>query len=78
MIDRNTPDQHIVEFDLTAHEARRRTEVVAALGDGWDPLAVMEGEADAYRLLYSDLDAEQQATYDMLVSAGVLPGPGRA
>ncbi|MFD9209140.1 DUF6400 family protein [Streptomyces sioyaensis] len=78
MIDRNTSDQHIVEFDLTAHEARRRTEVVAALGDGWDPLAVMEGEADAYRLLYSDLDAEQQATYDMLISAGVLPGPGRA
>ncbi|RXS65433.1 hypothetical protein EST54_18590 [Streptomyces sioyaensis] len=77
-MDRNTSDQHIVEFDLTAHEARRRTEVVAALGDGWDPLAVMEGEADAYRLLYSDLDAEQQATYDMLVSAGVLPDPGRA
>ncbi|MFI9076419.1 DUF6400 family protein [Streptomyces sioyaensis] len=78
MIDRNTSDHQIVEFDLTAHEARRRTEVVAALGDTWDPLAVMEGEADAYRLLYSDLDAEQQATYDMLVAAGVLPAPGRA
>jgi len=78
MIDRNTSDHQIVDFDLTAHEARRRTEVVAALGDSWDPLAVMEGEADAHRLLYSDLDAEQQATYDMLVSAGVLPAPGRA
>ncbi|QTZ95355.1 DUF6400 family protein [Streptomyces auratus] len=78
MIDRNTSDHRIVEFDLTEHEARRRTEVVAALGDTWDPLAVMEGEADAYRLLYSDLDTEQQATYDMLVSAGVLPAPGRA
>ncbi|MCF3175984.1 hypothetical protein IPZ61_22035 [Streptomyces sioyaensis] len=78
MIDRNTSDHQIVEFDLTAHEARRRTEVVAALGDTWDPLAVMEGEADAHRLLYSDLDAEQQATYDMLIAAGVLPAPGRA
>lgn len=78
MNDRNTSDHHIVEFDLTADEARRRTEVVAALGDTWDPLAVMEGEADAHRLLYSNLDAEQQATYDMLVSAGVLPASGQA
>ncbi|MGW1375470.1 DUF6400 family protein [Streptomyces sp. NPDC002446] len=78
MNDRNTSDHHIVEFDLTDHEARRRTEVLAALGDGWDPLAVMEGEAEAHRLLYSGLDAEQQATYDMLVAAGVLPASGRA
>ncbi|MBL1094360.1 MULTISPECIES: DUF6400 family protein [Streptomyces] len=79
MNDRNTPDDHIAEppeifeFDLIAHEARRRAEVVAALGDTWDPLTVMEDEAAAHRLLYSDLDADQQATYDMLVAANVLP-----
>ncbi|MET7798567.1 DUF6400 family protein [Streptomyces decoyicus] len=78
MTDRNTSDHQIFELDLAAHEARRRTEVLAALGDAWDPVAVMEGENDAYRLLYSGLDAEQQATYDMLVAAEVLPGPGQA
>ncbi|GAB7029517.1 DUF6400 family protein [Streptomyces sp. NPDC021749] len=81
MNDRNTTDDHITEpseifeFDLTAHEARRRAEVVAALGDTWDPLTVMEDEAAAHRLLYSGLDADQQATYDMLVAANVLPAP---
>ncbi|GAA2594498.1 DUF6400 family protein [Streptomyces tubercidicus] len=82
MNDRSTSEPQIsepriVEFDLTAHESRRRTEVLAALGDTWDPIAVMEGEADAYRLLYSGLDAEQQATYDALVAAGVLPASGQ-
>ncbi|MFI6767353.1 DUF6400 family protein [Streptomyces sp. NPDC050355] len=78
MNDRNTSDHHIFELDLTEHEARRRTEVLAALGDTWDPIAVMEGEAEANRLLYSGLDADQQATYDMLVAAGVLPSSGQA
>ncbi|MEU8781206.1 DUF6400 family protein [Streptomyces sp. NPDC048637] len=83
MNDRNTSEPRIsepqnFEIDLTAHEARRRTEVLAALGDTWDPIEVMEGEADAYRLLYSGLDAEQQATYDALVAAGVLPASGQA
>ncbi|MFI0714803.1 DUF6400 family protein [Streptomyces inhibens] len=77
MNDRNTSDHQIFELDLADHEARRRTEVLAALGDAWDPIAVMEGEADAYRLLYSGLDAEQQATHDMLVAAGVLPASGQ-
>ncbi|WP_327223276.1 DUF6400 family protein [Streptomyces platensis] len=82
MNDRNTsepriPDLRTLEFDLTAHETQRRTEVLAALGDTWDPIAVMEGESDAYRLLYSGLDAEQQATYDALVAAGVLPASGQ-
>ncbi|MGW7577770.1 DUF6400 family protein [Streptomyces sp. NPDC054765] len=77
MNDRNTSDHQIFELDLAAHEARRRTEVLAALGDTWDPLAVMEGEESAYRLLYSDLDAQQQDTYDMLVAAGVLPASGQ-
>ncbi|MFD3917133.1 DUF6400 family protein [Streptomyces sp. NPDC058603] len=67
-------------IDLTLEEARRRAEVMAALGPDWDPVAVLRGEDEAYALLYSGLDAEQQCTYDLLVAAGVLPGegPGRA
>ncbi|WP_392674856.1 DUF6400 family protein [Streptomyces sp. LN785] len=67
-------------IDLTFEEARRRAEVVAALGPDWDPMAALRGEDEAYALLYSGLDAEQQRTYDLLVAAGVLPGeePGRA
>ncbi|MER8185080.1 DUF6400 family protein [Kitasatospora sp. NPDC094015] len=68
------------EIDLTAEEARRRAEVVAALGPDWDPAAVLRAEDEAYALLYSGLDAEQQALHDRLVAAGVLPGTeaGRA
>ncbi|WP_037918350.1 DUF6400 family protein [Actinacidiphila yeochonensis] len=73
---------HLVPFaiDLTFEEARRRAEVLAALGPDWDPVAALTGEQEAYALLYSNLDAEQQRTYDLLVAAGVLPGeePGRA
>ncbi|MEU0837545.1 DUF6400 family protein [Streptomyces sp. NPDC056231] len=66
-------------IDLTFDEVRRRAEVVAALGPDWDPVSVLQGEDEAYTLLYSGLDAEQQRTYDLLVAAGVLPGgePGR-
>ncbi|MFC6082562.1 DUF6400 family protein [Sphaerisporangium aureirubrum] len=63
----------VFEFDLTAHEARRRAEVVAALGDGWDPVAVLRSEQEAYDLLYSGLDEDQRRTYAMLADAGVLP-----
>ncbi|MEV6161230.1 DUF6400 family protein [Streptomyces sp. NPDC052052] len=67
-------------IDLTLEEVRRRAEVVAALGPDWDPVAALQGEEEAYALLYSGLDAEQQRTYDLLVTNGVLPheGPGRA
>ncbi|MCT6781125.1 DUF6400 family protein [Streptomyces rubiginosohelvolus] len=67
-------------IDLTFEEARRRAEVVAALGPDWDPAAALRSENEAYALLYSGLDAEQQRTYDRLVAAGVLPDedPGRA
>ncbi|WP_435972071.1 DUF6400 family protein [Streptomyces sp. Qhu_M48] len=67
-------------IDLTVEEARRRAEVVAALGPDWDPVAVMREEAAAHALLYSGLDEEQQRVHAMLVAAGVLPGegPGRA
>ncbi|MFE7135150.1 DUF6400 family protein [Streptomyces sp. NPDC057638] len=67
-------------IDLTLEEARRRAEVMAALGPDWDPVEVIRGEDEAYALLYSGLDEEQRRTYDALVAAGVLTGeePGRA
>ncbi|MCX4584836.1 DUF6400 family protein [Streptomyces sp. NBC_01481] len=74
MIHDQTPDHHEFEIDLTVDEARRRAAVLEAVGDDWDPVAVLEGEQEAYRLLYSNLDPQQQETYDRLVSAGVLPG----
>ncbi|MER5852645.1 DUF6400 family protein [Streptomyces sp. NPDC002012] len=78
---KGNPDSLIpFTIDLTFEEARRRAEVVTALGPDWDPIAALQGEDEAYALLYSGLDAEQQRTYDLLVATGVLPGrgPGRA
>ncbi|MFF3603668.1 DUF6400 family protein [Streptomyces sp. NPDC002463] len=76
------PRADLVGFsiDLTVEEARRRAEVVAALGPDWDPVAVLREEEAAHALLYSGLDEEQQKLHSMLVAAGVLPGevPGRA
>jgi hypothetical protein len=60
-------------YDLTLDEARRRSAVLEAIGDDWDPVAVLAEEQKAYDLLYSDLDEEQQRVYDRLVRAGVLP-----
>jgi hypothetical protein len=59
--------------DLTLDEARRRSAVLEAIGDDWDPIAVLAEEQKAYDMLYSDLDEEQQRVYDELVRAGVLP-----
>ena len=67
-------DCPVFEVDLDAHELRRRTEILRALGDDWDPLAVLRDEEAAYALLYSGLDAHQRAVYDLLVSEGVLVG----
>jgi hypothetical protein len=64
---------HVMEFDLTADEARRRAAVVAAMGEEWDPVAVLAQEDEAHRLLYSGLDEEQTAIYDRLAAAGMLP-----
>ena len=64
---------HVFEIDLAHEEARRRAEVLTALGPGWDPITALREEQAAYALLYSGLDARQQETYDLLVSAGVLP-----
>ncbi|SEE18060.1 DUF6400 family protein [Streptomyces sp. TLI_105] len=76
------PRSDLVGFsiDLTVEEARRRAEVMAALGPDWDPVAVLREEEAAHALLYSGLDEEQQRLHAMLVAAGVLPGevPGRA
>jgi hypothetical protein len=60
-------------FNLTTHEGARLAAVLDALGPHWDPIQVYTGEADAHRMLYADLDADQQATFDGLVAAGVLP-----
>lgn len=69
----STEHIHEFEIDLNREEARRQAEVLAALGDDWDPVAVIEGERAAYRLLYSRLDPEQVAIYRALEAAGVLP-----
>lgn len=67
------PGKTYVEFvfDLTAHEGTRLAAVLEATPD-WDPTAVLAQEAQAHRLLYSGLDAEQQAVYQMLSDTGVL------
>ncbi|MFD8814902.1 DUF6400 family protein [Streptomyces sp. NPDC059627] len=43
---------------------------------GWDPVEMVRGEEEAYDMLYSGLDPEQQRLYDTLVAAGVLPRRG--
>jgi hypothetical protein len=68
------PPHVVFALDLAREEVRRRAAVVAALGPYWDPAAVLRDERAAYDLLYSGLDARQQAIFDMLVTAGVLPG----
>jgi hypothetical protein len=60
-------------YDLTLDEARRRAAVLEAIGDDWDPIAVLAEEERAYDMLYADLDEDQQRIYNELVSAGVLP-----
>ena len=60
-------------FDLTLDEARRRAAVLQAIGDDWDPVAVLAEEELAYDMLYADLDADQPRIFDELVKAGVLP-----
>ncbi|WP_369974093.1 DUF6400 family protein [Mycobacterium sp. 3519A] len=60
-------------YDLTLDEGRRRAAVLEAIGDDWDPVAVLAVQEKAYDMLYSDLDDEQQRIYDELVASGVLP-----
>jgi hypothetical protein len=58
-------------FDLTVHEQRRLAAVLDATPD-FDPSAALSAESEAYRILYSGLDAEQQAIYWLLVDAGAI------
>jgi hypothetical protein len=60
-------------YDLTLDEARRRTAVLEAIGDDWDPVQVLAEEERAWGMLYRGLDDDQQRIYHELVSAGVLP-----
>jgi hypothetical protein len=60
-------------IDLTAHEGTRLAAVLDALGPHWNPIDVYTGEVQAHQRLYADLDADQQATYDLLLAAGALP-----
>jgi Family of unknown function (DUF6400) len=60
-------------YDLTLDEARRRSAVLEAIGDDWDPVEVLAQEDRAWAMLYSDLDDDQQRIYDDLVAAEVLP-----
>jgi hypothetical protein len=67
------PNHLAFAYDLTLDEARRRTAVLEAIGDDWDPVEVLAQEDRAWAMLYSDLDDDQQRIYDDLVAAGVLP-----
>jgi hypothetical protein len=60
-------------IDLTVHEATRLAAVLDAVGWHWDPTEIYTGEAEAHRMLYAHLDPDQQAAYDLLIAAGVLP-----
>jgi hypothetical protein len=59
-------------IDLTIHEGTRLAAVLDSLGSHWDPAEIYAGEAEAHRMLYSNLDPDQQATYDVLIAAGAL------
>ena len=67
------PNELAFTYDLTLDEARRRTAVLEAIGDDWDPIQALTEEESAWDMLYSGLDDEQQRIYDELVRAGVLP-----
>lgn len=57
-------------LDLTDTEALRRHHMHTAIGY---TTADFDTENEARALLYGGLDDEQQAVYDRLVEAGVLP-----
>ena len=59
-------------IDLTAHEGTRLTAILDALGPHWDPTQIYTDEAEAHQMLYTHLDPDQQAVYDLLIADGVL------
>jgi hypothetical protein len=58
-------------FSLDQDEMRRRLAMLHASPD-FDATTALADEAEAYRLLYSNLDAHQQSIFDDLKAAGVL------
>ena len=60
-------------IDLTGHEGTRLAAVLDAVGSHQDSIDITIGEAQAHRMLYAHLDLDQQAPYDVLLAAGVLP-----
>ncbi|HEX4250043.1 MAG TPA: DUF6400 family protein [Pseudonocardia sp.] len=61
------------EFQLDLGDDQERLALVMEASAGlYDPIAMLEGEREAHRMLYGNLDAEQQAIYDELRAAGVL------
>jgi hypothetical protein len=59
------------DIDLAEHELTRLHHAYAASPD-YDPAQGLADETAAAALLYSNLDTEQQAIFDMLKVAGVL------
>ncbi|MBV9513892.1 MAG: hypothetical protein JO280_07615 [Mycobacteriaceae bacterium] len=66
------PNELAFACDITLDEARRRSAVLEAIGDDWDPIQALIEEEVATDMLYSGLDDSQQRIYDELVRAGVL------
>jgi hypothetical protein len=62
------PDEFLV--DLEDHELTRRALIAEAAFI--DDMAA--SEAQAWKMLYSELDDNQQQVYDMLIEKGVIPG----
>ena len=58
--------------DLSLDEVRRRSAILQAIGDDWDPGQALAEEDQVHRMLFSDLDDEQRRAFDELVNAGVL------
>jgi hypothetical protein len=63
----------LIIHDLSVDEARRRSAILDAIGDDWDPIRALAQETQAHEPLYFDLNPDQQRIYNELVSAGVLP-----
>jgi hypothetical protein len=59
-------------LDLDAHERSRLASVLEACDGLYNPMTVYQGEQEARRMLYSDLDEHQQAILEELKASGVL------
>lgn len=73
MTNGTSSEPFVFEIDFTEIELTRQVEVRKALGDDYDHIGAMRQEELAYRMLFSDLDADQRAVHAELVRHGVLP-----